>query len=112
MVNAVTAQYTEAQLLKIAGVSSDAQFIGYRRAEKVTNIMISRWPHKAAVAIIYAGTAALVIGYTWYMLVQAWSHQTGWAITFLVVYVLAAVTVAFSWIYGIKHANESSGAML
>lgn len=115
MVNAVTAQYVEARLMKFAQVpEGKRKYIGYPRAEKIMNINKSRWSHKVMVITTYGGAAMLVVGYTVYMMGLYWSNAASlpWTLLFLVVYVLAMVSVIFSWIHGVRHGNESNDAVL
>lgn len=111
MVNAVAAQYTEGQLLKAAGVEEDKrQFMGYQRAEMITNIghKQGRIPHKISVGITFGGTGALVLAYTGYMIFLAWK-QAGWilGVVLAVFYLGLAVVVMLSWKYGKEHADAS-----
>jgi hypothetical protein len=111
MLNGVTLITVEKQLLDTGGIPPRIQrHIGFKQAEEVFNIQLSRWPHKVATAGVYGGAAAIVSTYTIYMVRVSWSHAMPWPVIFGTVYLAFFIVTGWSWAVGLRLVSASAKA--
>ncbi|MFF3561610.1 hypothetical protein ACFYXS_16365 [Streptomyces sp. NPDC002574] len=111
MLNAVTIQRIEKELLLRTGLTQSIQdVIGYTPTEKITNIMVSRLPHKITTVITYAGVFFVVAGYTAYVLVKASPHMDDWIYVYGAAYAGATIVVGWAWLDGIQQSELNKTA--
>lgn len=116
MSHGVSVRIIENQLFKESGLHVDRDLVGSASGDKFMDITKSRYIHKVTTSVVYFGVAALVVGFTIYVLFSAWGHVSHAALIVAIVsYIILSIIVMFSWIVGmamIKDADDRSNIEL
>lgn len=104
MSHGVSVRIIENALFIESGLSVDNRdLVGSAAGDKIMDITQSRLAHQITTFVVYAGVAALVVGFTAYVLYRAWDNvSVNAGVVAIVGYTLLLIIVVISWVVGMR----------